>query len=51
MATAAVNPDSSTAVVVFNEQNKPKTFILRGSGFEKRIGISAQSIQTIQFHK
>mgnify|MGYP001164897428 FL=1 len=51
MASAAVNPDGSTTVVVFNEQNKPKIFILRGSGFEKRIGISPQSIQTINFHK
>ena len=47
MVTAAHNLDGSTAVVVFNEGFKEKTYQLKGLKLEKTINISPQAIQTI----
>ncbi|THD69154.1 glycosyl hydrolase family 30 [Robertkochia marina] len=47
MVTAAVNPDNTMAVVVFNEGNTPRSFRLNWNGLEREIRISAQALQTI----
>ncbi len=47
MVTAAKNPDGSTAVVIFNEGIKPKSFELKTAKTSKQILISPQAIQTI----
>ena len=45
--TAAINPDNSVAVVVFNEGKEPKNFNISLNGKSKHINISAQALQTI----
>lgn len=45
--TAAVNPDGSIAVVVFNEDQQQKSFTLNLENRSKEITISPQAIQTI----
>lgn len=47
MVTAAENPDSSIAVVIFNEGKVAKHFSLNIEGHSKSIAISPQAIQTI----
>ncbi|MDB4086051.1 glycosyl hydrolase family 30 [Flavobacteriaceae bacterium] len=47
MVTAALNPDNSIAVVLFNEGNDEKSFNLKLSNYSKNISISPQAIQTI----
>jgi len=45
--TAAQNPDGSIAVVVFNEGETAKNFVLTLGDETKTIAISAQALQTI----
>ena len=45
--TAAINPDNSVAVVVFNEGKEPKNFNISLNGKSKHININAQALQTI----
>ncbi|MDB4240013.1 glycoside hydrolase family 30 protein [Flavobacteriaceae bacterium] len=47
MVSAALNPDNSIAVVLFNEGNDEKSFNLKLSNYSKNISISPQAIQTI----
>ena len=47
MVTAALNPDNSIAVVLFNEGNDNKSFNLKLNNFSEKISISPQAIQTI----
>ncbi|MFY0602566.1 MAG: glycoside hydrolase family 30 protein [Flavobacteriaceae bacterium] len=47
MVTAAINPDGSIAVVVFNEGKEEKSFALKLGEDFKNISISSQAIQTI----
>ena len=47
MVTAALNPDNSIAVVLFNEGNDNKSFNLKLNNFSETISISPQAIQTI----
>jgi glucosylceramidase len=47
MVTAALNPDNSIAVVLFNEGNDNKSFNLKLNNFSENISISPQAIQTI----
>jgi glucosylceramidase len=47
MVTAAQNPDGSIAVVVFNQEEKAKTFTLTLNGKTMDISIAAQAIQTV----
>ena len=47
MVTAALNPDKSIAVVLFNEGFEEKSFNLNLNGFSKSVSISPQAIQTI----
>ncbi|WP_435412964.1 glycoside hydrolase family 30 protein [Psychroserpens mesophilus] len=47
MVTAAMNPDDSIAVVVFNEGQTPKRFTVNLNGNAIDITISAQALQTI----
>ena len=47
MVTAALNPDKSIAVVLFNEGFEEKSFNLNLNGFSKSVTISPQAIQTI----
>ena len=47
MVTAAKNPDGTIAVVVFNEGETAKTLNLNLNGFETKIQINGQAIQTI----
>ena len=46
-ATAAQNPDGTIAIVVFNEDNRAKTFTIELNGSSKSISIDPQAIQTI----
>jgi glucosylceramidase len=46
-ATAAQNPDGTIAIVVFNEDNRAKTFTIELSGSSKSISIEPQAIQTL----
>ncbi len=47
MVTAAKNPDGSIAVVVFNEGNVAKNFVLSLGEETININVSEQAIQTI----
>ena len=47
MATAAINPDGSTVVVLFNEFKTPKTINLSLNEKNVEFSIDAQAIQTI----
>jgi len=47
MATAAQNTDGTIAVIILNQNNKPKSFKLALDGQESNITISAQAIQTV----
>ncbi len=47
MVTACKNPDSSIAVVIFNEGKVPKDFLLSLKDETKHIRISGQAIQTL----
>jgi glucosylceramidase len=47
MVTATQNPNGSIAIVVFNEENESKSFILSLNDKTIDIGISGQAIQTI----
>ena len=51
MVTAAVNPDNSVAVVLFNEGNDKRSFNLQLGNYSKNISISPQAIQTIIINK
>tara|TARA_B110000902_G_scaffold173061_1_gene196721 strand:+ start:120 stop:1559 length:1440 start_codon:yes stop_codon:yes gene_type:complete len=46
-ATAAQNPDGTIAIVVFNEDNRAKTFTIKLNGSSKSISIEPQAIQTL----
>jgi glucosylceramidase len=46
-ATAAQNPDGTIAMVVFNEDNRAKTFTIELNGSSKSISIEPQAIQTL----
>tara|TARA_R110002095_G_scaffold34688_5_gene32926 strand:+ start:786 stop:2237 length:1452 start_codon:yes stop_codon:yes gene_type:complete len=47
MVTAAINPDGTTAVVIFNETKTPKSINLSMHGKNVEFSIDAQAIQTI----
>ncbi len=47
MVTAALNPDKSIAIVLFNEGNDNKSFNIKLNNFSEKISISPQAIQTI----
>ena len=47
MATAAINPDGSIAIVLFNEHNTPKHISLLLKDKHVDFAINAQAIQTI----
>jgi glucosylceramidase len=51
MATAAVNPDGSTVIVLFNETKTPKTINLSLRKKQTEFSIDAQAIQTIVIQK
>ncbi len=51
MATAAINLDGSTVVVLFNELNTPKTINLSLNERHAKIAIDAKAIQTIVIPK
>ncbi len=47
LVSAALNPDKSLAIVIFNEGEIPKSFNLNYDGKTKVIGINGQALQTI----
>lgn len=47
MITAALNPDQSVAVVVFNQEKEAKSFTLTVGETKKNMVIDAQALQTI----
>ena len=47
MITAALNPDQSVAVVVFNQEKEAKSFTLSVGETQKNMVIDAQALQTI----
>ena len=47
MITAALNPDQSVAVVVFNQEKEAKSFTLAVGETKKNMVIDAQALQTI----
>lgn len=47
MITAALNPDQSVAVVVFNQEKEAKSFTLSVGETQKNMVIEAQALQTI----
>ena len=47
MITAALNPDQSVAVVVFNQEKEAKSFTLAVGDTKKNMVIDAQALQTI----
>ena len=47
MITAALNPDQSVAVVVFNQEKEAKSFTLSVGETKKNMVIDAQALQTI----
>ena len=47
MITAALNPDQSVAVVVFNQEKEAKSFTLTVGKTKKNMVIDAQALQTI----
>ena len=47
MITAALNPDQSVAVVVFNQEKEAKSFTLSVGETKKNMVIEAQALQTI----
>ncbi len=51
MATAAINPDGSTVLVLFNETKTPKSISLSLNGKTVGFAIDAQAIQTIVIPK
>ena len=51
MVTAALNPDNSITIVLFNEGNDKRSFNLRLGNYSKNISISPQAIQTIIINK
>lgn len=51
MATAAINPDESTVVILFNQHNTPKTINLSLGERHAEISIDAHAIQTIVISK
>ncbi|MGC1203323.1 MAG: glycoside hydrolase family 30 protein [Flavobacteriaceae bacterium] len=51
MATAAINPDGSTTIVLFNESKNPKAISLSLNDETVEFSINAQAIQTIVIPK